>query len=316
MTSQDIKEFAKTLGLDAVGIVPVPLLVPPDTYLQSPLCPLAAGSGLERYDPRSILPSCQSVIVILFPYYTDTTESSNLSLYCRSIDYHLIAPTYMDRIAAYITEKDPTAETKWVIDTSVLADRWLAYQSGLGFFGDNHCFINEKYGSYCFIGSILTSLPLEPDTPQKKECHHCGACATACPGQCFHAGIYDYSTCKSFLTQKKGSLSLPEIEVLRKTSLIFGCDTCQRVCPHNEDISRTPLPQFYEHRLTTLTREDIADLTNRQFKQAYGEYAFAWRGKKQLLRNFDILESRHEGDDGHGDVQEKEDHTAGHEDDR
>lgn len=169
MTSQDIKDFAKTLGLDAVGIASAALSLPPASYEQSPLCPLAAGTGRERYTPTAVLPSCQSVIVVLFPYYTGDSATSNLSLYCRPRDYHLIAQAYLERITAYIHEKEPTAATTCVVDTSILADRWLAYQSGLGFFGDNHCFITEKYGSYCFIGSILTSLPLRRTRLKKQN---------------------------------------------------------------------------------------------------------------------------------------------------
>lgn len=311
MPSHAIKEFAKTLHLDAVGIAPPVLPLPPSAYRQSPLCPLAAGIGEERYQPRRLLLSCKSVIVVLFPYYTGIPEDSNLSLYCRSLDYHAIVHTYLNKLIAFLQNIAPGVETKTLIDTSPLDDRWLAYQSGLGFFGDNHCFINDRYGSYCFIGSILTSLPLKADKPLEKTCLHCGQCHVRCPGGCFHDGLYEYGRCKSFLTQKKGSLSLPELTIIQQTPLVFGCDECQRHCPHNQGIWKTPLPEFYENRLLRLEPEDICHLSNRRFQSQYGDRAFAWRGKKILLRNFDAIngtleaEPRHEGDDGHRNIQEK-----------
>lgn len=283
MDSSDIKQFAATLGLDCVGIAPAEL--PQPHYAEDPPCPLAAGTGTDRYEPRRLLPSCHSVIVILFPYYTAQTEAANLSIYCRSADYHTIVRSYLERIASYLQQQYPGSEQHCVIDTSPLSDRWLAYQAGLGFWGDNRCLINDTYGSYVFIGSILTSLPLLPDKPLQKECRHCGACRTACPGQCFSDDAYDYSRCKSYITQKKGSLTLPEIQCLKKTPIIFGCDACQELCPHNADAKATPLPEFYHNRLTQLYCSDIESLSNKQFQQIFGNRAFAWRGKKVLLRN-------------------------------
>lgn len=318
MDSLTLKTFAKTLGLDAVGIAPAAVPLPPPAYQQSPLCPLAAGTGAERYEPVRLLPSCQSVVVVLFPYYLGDHEPANLSLYCRPADYHLIARSYLDKLAAFMTAAEPAAACHCIIDTSPLDERWLAFQSGLGFFGDNHCFIHATYGSYCFIGAILTSLSLIPDTPRPDAgCCHCGRCAVSCPGRCFTPdGRYEYGRCKSFLTQKKGSLTLPEIAILKKTPLIFGCDECQRVCPHNQGVPPTPLPEFHQDRLLTLDAAMLSSLSNRQFQQAYGTRAFAWRGKKILLRNLDYLstplEAGDEGDDGHGNVQEEEDNAARH----
>lgn len=315
MNCTDLFSYIHSLGLTEAGIAPPILPLPGPAYTASPLCPLAAGSGAERYEPQRLLPSCQSILVILFPYYINGVEKSNISRYCRSLDYHLIVRDYLVRIEAFLHAHEE-CETKCIIDTSPLDDRWLAYEAGLGFFGDNHCLINHRYGSYCFIGSILTSLPLPPHTPLAEECCHCGRCAAACPGRCFQGGIYDYRRCKSFLTQKKGSLLLPEIEVMQKTKLIFGCDVCQDVCPHNAHIDATPLPEFQQNRLLCLQEKDIEGLSNRQFQQAYGDRAFAWRGKKQLLRNLSYLQSRNPGYDGDGNIDEKEDNTACHDNNR
>ena len=341
MNSLHIKQFIYQLGIPCVGIAPGQFPAPPPPARP---CPLAAGQGAERYEPERLLSPCRSIIVMLFPYYVADPPTANLSLYCRSTDYHLLIRRYLQTVEAYLHQHYPSCRTLSVADTSPLADRYLAYLAGLGFIGDNDCFIHERYGSYCFIGSILTTLPLTPDTPLHRECYHCGACRHACPGHCFDGADYDYRLCKSYLTQKKGSLSLPEIEVLRKTPLIFGCDMCQAVCPHNAEIPETPLNDFKENRLCksyltqkkgslslpeievlrktplifgcdmcqavcphnaeipetplndfkenriyTLSHEAIASLSNREFQRKYGNRAFAWRGKKILLRNMEYL---------------------------
>lgn len=299
-----LKAFAASLHLDCLGIAPAHLPFPAQAC-DTPICPLAAGQGPERYMPLSVFPECQSIIVILFPYYGGRDLQSNLSHYCRCQDYHPIVHHYLDIIIAYLTAHYPNSQHKAIVDTSPLADRWLAHEAGLGFYGDNHCFFNDTYGSYFFIGSILTTISFQPDTPLRKECLHCGACHKACPGQCFSSGTYDYRLCKSYLTQKKGSFTLPEQKVMCKTPLIFGCDVCQDVCPLNQSVPLTPIPDFQQDRISLLSREDLEPLSNKQFQKVFGTRAFAWRGKKTLLRNIDCLENFKDGSDGNKNIRQK-----------
>lgn len=287
MDTRPIKEFCRSLGLTEVGIAPNHL---PEPKEQPDICPLAAGKGPERYDLTGVLPGCRAAVVVLFPYYQEPVAGENLSLYCQFPDYHPVVRRYLEKIAAWMGQNWPESRQTAIVDTSVLAERQLAVEAGLGFVGDNECLINGTYGSYCFIGAVLTTLPLEPDAPDRGECHHCGACARACPGNCFGSGLYDYRTCKSYLTQKKGELLPEEIAILRKTPLVFGCDECQRCCPHNARVPVTPIPEFRHGRRARLTVEELEPLTNRQFKEMYGQRAFAWRGKKLLLRNLALLE--------------------------
>lgn len=284
--SQPVKEFCRSLGLTAVGIAPNHL---PEPERQPDICPLAAGKGPERYDLTGVLPGCQAAVVVLFPYYQEPVNGANLSLYCQFPDYHGIIRQYLEKITAWLGQNWPESRQTTIVDTSVLAERQLAIEAGLGFEGDNGCLINGTWGSWCFIGAVLTTLPLDPDAPNTGECLHCGACARACPGNCFSSGQYDYRTCKSYLTQKKGQLPPEEITILRKTSLVFGCDECQRCCPHNARMPVTPILEFREKRQARLTARELEPLTNRQFKEQYGERAFAWRGKKLLLRNLALL---------------------------
>ncbi len=288
MTSKDIKSFCLSLGLDAVGIAPAQL---PAENVDAEICPLATGQGRERYEPEKILPGAKSLIVVLFPYFCGYPTESNLSLYTHSLDYHTIIRNYLHKIGDFMKETEPLVEYVPVVDTSPLADRYMARMAGLGFIGDNQCLIHENYGSYCFIGTIVTTAVLEIDTPSTRECIHCRRCKEICPGRCFDGKNYDYRLCKSYLTQKKGDLSSEEIRIIRKTPYIFGCDECQRVCAHNRTPAPTPIPEFRQNLLTRLDIAVVAAMTNKEFKEAYGKRAFAWRGKKILIRNDGYIKS-------------------------
>ena len=141
------------------------------------------------------------------------------------------------------------------------------------------------------IGTILTTLELEPDTPLTQSCMECNRCITACLGQCLGHDEFKFDTCKSYLTQKKGELTLEEEHIIAKTPLVFGCDVCQEVCPHNKDIPTTPIPEFQSVE-PYIDIDELDSLTNKEFKAKYGPRAFSWRGKKILMRNQEIIESK------------------------
>ena len=173
-----------------------------------------------------------------------------------------------------------------------MADRWLAYQAGLGFFGRNHCLIHPKYGSYFTIGAILTTLALPPDIPLAMNCGSCTRCFAACPGKALSHKRFNPWRCKSYLTQKKEVLNEEEKNILRKTPLIFGCDESQKCCPFNENSAYSPLPETGADRIPRLERETLEQISNRRFTKEYGEYAFSWRGRPVLLRNMDIIDKK------------------------
>ena len=146
--------------------------------------------------------------------------------------------------------------------------------------------INDDFGSYFFIGYILCDLDLSPDTPLEKTCSGCNRCITVCPGGAL-GEEFDINKCASHISQKKGDLTQSEIAILKKSGLIFGCDACQRVCPHN-NITPNPIKEFAEDLIHSLSIEDIEKLSNREFLKEYKNRAFSWRGKGVLERNINI----------------------------
>ncbi len=225
--------------------------------------------------PDKALPDgALSVIVFLMPYYTARHENRNVSLYSVSRDYHF----FIKELAAKFSANDDDFY-RFFADSSPITERDLALKCGLGFLGDNGLVINEKYGSFIFIGTIVTSAKFDEDeyvTPHEiKTCNHCGACKKACP---LLRGESDI--CYSELNQRK-ALSDEELAVVKSRKIRWGCDDCQEACPCNKEIDITPILFFHEQVLPKITPEIVENMPKKEFLQR----AWSWRGKKTIMRN-------------------------------
>ena len=237
----------------------------------------------KRINPFLIMPSAKSIIVFLVSYKSQ--EVGNISSYAYGKDYHLVLEEIAKKGIELLNQKG--YEGYYFADTGDLCDRHLAYLAGLGFFGKNHFLINEKYGSYIFIGYIITDCELPPDEIKTGECKNCGMCENACPTSALLEG--DFSRCLSFITQKKGGLSDEEKKLIKECKTIWGCDICQRVCPHNKNAKDAKNPHFSEDLITELFIP--LKISNKEFKDMYGKRAFSWRGKNVILRNQEALKT-------------------------
>ncbi len=236
--------------------------------------------GIARFGKRS-------AIVCLFPYYCGERDG-NLSLYARSLDYHLVIKEKLSPVCDFIRTLSPDGECQIFADIGPEVDRRLAYEAGLGFYGKNKMLINDDFGSYFFIGYILCDLDLAPDTPLQKTCMGCNRCIENCPGGAL-GEEFDINKCASHISQKKGDLTESEIAILKKSALVFGCDMCQRVCPHN-NITPKPMEEFTKDLIDNINLSDLESLSNREFMKKYKNRAFSWRGKGVLERNIKLIE--------------------------
>lgn len=227
----------------------------------------------------------RSAVVYLAPYYTGVPD--NISRYAASLDYHILLREVGDGLIARLKESFPDLSAHAYGDHSPINECHAAIAGGLGILGDNGLIINERYGSYVFIGDVITDLAPEllgASAPQPiRRCEHCGACKRACP-----TGILggEESDCLSAVTQRKGELSQAEADMIRKYNTAWGCDICQSVCPHNGGAAQTPIEFFRRDRIQRLTRELVDGMDKTEFCKR----AFAWRGKSPLLRNLAILD--------------------------
>ena len=241
----------------------------------------AKGIGLDKVGFTS------NSVVALFPYFV-ADEPGNISMYARGLDYHAVAEEKLTVLEKELCRLGAT-ETRIHVDKGELNDRDAAFSAGLGFYGQNGMLICEEYGSYFFIGQVVHNLELEPDTPMDRDCLQCGRCERECPAKALRGCKVDAEKCASAISQKRGELLDEEIRLIKNGGLCWGCDVCQRVCPHNRGLKTTAMPEFLCDRITELKKSDIDGLSNREFKEKYGKYAFSWRGKSVLARNLDIL---------------------------
>jgi epoxyqueuosine reductase len=173
----------------------------------------------------------------------------------------------------------PEASFAFFADHSPIDERDAAAKCGLGVIGDNHLLISPKYGSYVFLAELITDLafPSLSGPAPIGQCLHCGACSRACPSP---------ANCLSAITQKKGELTEPEVDLMRKNHTIWGCDICQQVYPMNQRKESTPIPYFRENRIYHLTKEILDTMDGETFRKR----AFAWRGRKTIERNLKAVE--------------------------
>ncbi|AIF49990.1 protein of unknown function DUF1730 [Pelosinus sp. UFO1] len=295
LMKETLREFCKSIGIESMGIAPTGPYVELQQILKERI---SKGRFTEfeeqelqvRVNPQLTMDSVQSIIVCLFPYYPGEKKAANVAKYTYSVDYHRIIRRKLEEVGDFLGKKIPGFEYKAYVDNGPLVDRYLAYIAGLGFYGLNSHIITDAYGSYVFIGYILTNYPFETDIPLKRTCMKCGACKKACPGSSIlGANGIDPRTCRSYLTQKKGELTRLEIDVIRKTNLVFGCDSCQEVCPHNAGIALSNIEEFQEDRMEELNYDELVGISNKEFMRRYGNRAFSWRGRKLLVRNFEYL---------------------------
>ncbi len=234
----------------------------------------------EDFTPRS-------VIVYLLPYYT--TQTVNISRYAASLDYHMAIRNVNDGLILLLSEQFSGSHSKGYGDHSPIDERDAALKAGLGALGRNGLILNEKYGSYVFIGDLVTDISPEKlgaITPSEyKYCPDCGSCVSACPTGVLSGKSYE---CLSAITQKKGELSDSEISLMREHNTVWGCDLCQSSCPYNQNPTVTPIEFFHRDNITHLTRELLDSMDKQTFKQR----AFAWRGRKTVERNLELLNSK------------------------
>ncbi|WP_186567257.1 epoxyqueuosine reductase [Lawsonibacter celer] len=254
------------------------------------LAPAMSPAARERAEEACPCPA--AVLVAAFPYYAGN-RPGNLSLYARGRDYHAVVTARLNTVCSFLKEHYPGYLFLPAADNSPLPEREAARLAGLGMMGWNGLVILPPYGTYLFLGTILTDAPLPvEEVPPSPDCPGCGRCVSACPGGALGPDGFALERCLSHLTQKKGELTEKENALVAAHPLVWGCDFCQRVCPFNDHPALSPLPEFTCGLVARVAPEDLEGLTNRAFQEKYGAYAFAWRGPAVLRRNLELQKKK------------------------
>ncbi|MBN8198892.1 tRNA epoxyqueuosine(34) reductase QueG [Bacillus sp. NTK034] len=296
---QEVIEYSKTIGIDKIGFTAAStfdemknrLIRQQELQYQSgfeePDIKKRVNPGLLMDKPRSIIsiavayPSKMKVRVV-------SKRGERRGIFCRASwgkDYHHILRERLQKLERFIQSKIPEALCKSMVDTGELVDRAVAQRAGIGWSGKNCSIITPEFGSYVYLGEMITNLPFEPDIPMEDRCGSCNKCVDVCPtGALIQGGQLDAQKCIAFLTQTKGFLAEPYREKLGNR--LYGCDTCQTVCPENKGKDfhlheeMEPDPEVAKPLLRPLLF-----ISNREFKEKYGPVSGSWRGKKPIQRN-------------------------------
>jgi epoxyqueuosine reductase len=215
-------------------------------------------AALQRASLSRVAPWARSVIVCAlnyntsYPYSTQVQDPSRgwISRYAWSReDYHAVVMRRLKQVEAALRQAAPaesqaTLITRCYVDTGPIVERVFAKYAGVGWIGKNTCVINQKKGSWLFLGVILTSLALDPGLPPPDRCGTCTRCIEACPTDAIIAPYQlDSNKCISYLTiEKRGSV--PEDLRAGMGRHVFGCDICQDVCPWNRKAPVSSATEF------------------------------------------------------------------------
>ncbi len=302
-----IRESALSVGFDACGIAKAGKLTDDAVFLRSWLdegnqadMHYLERNFEKRTDPRILVPSCKSVVVVLHNYFPDEKQiesAPQLAKYAYSeTDYHQVLKTKLHELEMKIIEKygkesvSSDHQHLFVDSAPVLERRW-AELAGLGWIGKHTQLIHPGLGSYCFIGVLMLNIETDYNSPTLPHCGTCTKCIDACPTNALTNGKLDARLCISYQTIENKN-TIPFELHSKLSNRMLGCDICADVCPWNAKWSRpysyselSPVSGILEWK-----KEDWQQLSEVEFKIKFRNSAVKRVGYKKLKDNIRLLE--------------------------
>lgn len=286
VTSLEIKQKALEIGFHRVGIVDINNYVNDDSLnqqrLQAWLNKGYHGSmewmkNPKRQDIRHCMANIKSIICVALNYYTpyqhsDKPDTGKISRYAWGRDYHKVMQRKLKALSQWLREKSKQIELKYYVDTGPIQDKVWAERAGIGWIGKNGNVISRDYGSWLFLGEILTNISLEPDQPHTNHCGTCTRCLSACPTQAItQPFVVDANRCIAYHTIENRQPSLPSEITSKFNGWVAGCDICQDVCPWNQRFAQaTDIQDFYPYPPNLEPKLiDLAKLSESEWDQRF-----------------------------------------------
>ncbi|MEM9924192.1 MAG: tRNA epoxyqueuosine(34) reductase QueG [Cyanobacteria bacterium P01_D01_bin.50] len=291
-----IKEKALELGFHKVGIATVNDI---DNQIQGLQAWLALGyhadmqwmASPKRQNIKLVMPEVRSVICVALNYYTphqrpEGKEYGKISRYAWGRDYHKIVQKKLKAFSIWLQSLDKGIETKYYIDTGPIQDKVWAQEAGIGWIAKNGNVITREYGSWVFLGEILTNLELIPDTPHTQHCGSCTRCIESCPTEAItQPFVVDANRCIAYHTIENRSEQLPENIASKLNGWVAGCDICQDVCPWNQRFANTTDVQEFQPYSGNIAPKliELARITHEKWDRQFRASALR-RIKPQMLQ--------------------------------
>jgi epoxyqueuosine reductase len=256
---------------------------------------MAKGAG-RRVDPKALMPRARSVVMLGLNYGPDgdplaplrRPDAGSISVYARHRDYHDVLKGKLKELAAFLVSatRPEQVDVKVFVDTAPLMEKPLAALAGVGWQGKHTNLVSREFGSWLFLGAILTDLDLPPDAPEADHCGQCRACLDICPTKAFPAPYrLDARRCISYLTiEHKG----PIPRELRSAigNRIYGCDDCLAVCPWNKFASAGREAKLKARTdLDAPPLAELAKLDEARFRALFAGSPIKRVGRARFVRN-------------------------------
>jgi epoxyqueuosine reductase len=301
--SPSLKAKARALGFDACGVT---IAVPPEAARERLATWLAEGAHgemewmaetfLRRVDPRTLMGDAKSLIVVGLNYgpqadplaALERRTSGAISVYARNRDYHDVVKGRLKELAAWLVAaaRPEAADVKVFVDTAPLMEKPLAARAGIGWQGKHTNLVSRAFGSWLFLGAILTNLDLDPDAPENDHCGSCRACLDACPTDAFPAPYrLDARRCISYLTiELKGPIPRGLRPLIGNR--IYGCDDCLAVCPWNKfAVAGHETKLAAREDLSAPSLAELARLDDATFRTRFSGSPIKRIGRARFVRN-------------------------------
>ena len=301
LLKEKIQKKSKELGIDKIGFASA---APFDHLAQGMQESKELGhtTGFEhpileeRIYPEKIFDSPKTIISIALAYPTlpskkpERVKGERRGAFARASwgeDYHFILSRRMEALIEYIKSEVNQEDVafKPMVDTGELIDVRVAERAGIGFVGKNGLLVTKEFGSYVYLGELITNIEFPVDAPVDYGCGDCTRCVDFCPTNALLGnGKMNAQRCLSYQTQTKGFM--PKEYRKKIGHVIYGCDICQQVCPYNKgkDFHLHPEMEPSVEETHPLLKP-LVTISNKEFKERFGKMAGSWRGKKPLQRN-------------------------------
>ncbi|MBC9929681.1 tRNA epoxyqueuosine(34) reductase QueG [Chitinophaga qingshengii] len=299
-----IKQLAAELGFDHCGIARAEQLDDDARRLEQWLHKGMHGNMQymenhfdKRIDPRKLVEGAQSVITLLFNYFPSERQrpdAPQISKYAYGQDYHEVIRARLKTMLLRMQEHIGPVQGRGFVDSAPVLERAWARRSGLGWIGKNGNLIHKQAGSFFFIATLITDIPLEYDGPVGDYCGSCTRCLDACPtGALVSPGVVDGSRCISYFTIELKEQLIPEKMQGQFDDWMFGCDTCQDVCPWNRfskahsEAAFTPVPA-----ILNFSTQDWEDMTEEAFREIFRHSPLKRSKYAGIRRNLQFLQTK------------------------
>ena len=301
MIKEKIRDKAKSLGFDAVGFTSAVASRQNEQALAKFLSQGWNGEMTwmentdgRRPDPQKTMPTAKSIIMLGMNYGPTKNPLTNLnhtshgriSVYAQTKkDYHVVIKKRLKQLGRWIVE-EYSEDIKIFVDTAPIMEKPLAARSGIGWQAKHTNIVSREFGSWLFLGEILTELDILPDAPSTDHCGSCDLCQRACPTNAFPKPYeLDATKCISYLTIEHKSLIDSEL-MSKMDNHIYGCDDCLSVCPWNKFTSSTKEKQLMPRAELTAPRlKDLSELDDSTFRSFFSGSPIKRTGRDRFIRN-------------------------------